>query len=84
MNAYVLLFPQGAAAVYLVAALVGLAGWNTPLGRRISLTVCLFLVSFAVVGHSFNQYWGSMFAPLLCFGVVRFPGSLRDLCLAAM
>ena len=83
MNAYLTLFPQWAAAIYLVAALVGLAGWNTPLGRRIGLTVCLFVAMFAVVGHSFNQYWGSMIAPLLCFGVVRFPGSFRDLCRAA-
>jgi hypothetical protein len=79
MNAFMLLLPQGAAACYLAAALVGLAGWNTPLGRRIGLTVCLFLVTFSVVGHSFNQYWGSLIAPLLCFGVARCPGSLRDL-----
>ena len=34
---------------------------------------------FAVIGQSFNQYWGSLIAPLLCFGVARFPASLRDL-----
>ena len=73
MNAYLLLFPQWATAIYLVAALVGLAGSNTPMGRRIGLSVCLFMVTFAVVGHSFNQYWGSLVAPLLCFGVVPFP-----------
>ena len=44
---------------------------------------CLFLVAFAVVGQSFNQYWGWLIGPLLCFGVVRFPASLRDLCEAA-
>ena len=71
--------PQWITAVYLVAALVGLAGWNTPLGTRIGLTVCLFLMGFAMVGQSFNQYWGFLIGPLLCFGVARFPASMRDL-----
>jgi hypothetical protein len=56
---------------------------GTPLGTRIGLTVCLFLIAFAAVGQSFNQYWGALVAPLLCFGVVRFPMSLVDLCRAA-
>lgn len=79
MNAYLLLLPQWVTAIYLVAAMVGMAGWNTPLGTRIGLNTCAFLMAFAVIGHSFNQYWGSLIAPLLCFGVVRFPASLRDL-----
>jgi hypothetical protein len=79
MNAYLLLLPQWIAALYLVAALLGFAGWHTPLGLRCGLTVCLFVMAFAVVGQQFNQYWGSLMAPLLCFGVVRFPASLRDL-----
>jgi len=83
MTAYLLLLPRWVAALYLAAALVGFAGWNTPLGHRAGLTACLFLVAFAVVGQPFNQYWGSLIAPLLCFGVVRCPGSLRDLWKAA-
>ncbi len=79
MNAYLLLLPQWVTAIYLVAAMVGLAGWNTPLGTRIGLSTCMYLMAFAVVGQSFNQYWGSLIAPLLCFGVVRFPASLREL-----
>jgi hypothetical protein len=79
MNAYLLLFPQWVTAIYLVAAMVGLAGWSTPLGTRIGLSTCVFLAAFALVGQSFNQYWGSLMAPLLCFGVVRFPASLGDL-----
>jgi hypothetical protein len=75
--------PQWITAIYLVAAMVGMAGWNTPLGTRIGLSTCLFLLAFAFVGQSFNQYWGSLIAPLLCFGVVRFPASLRDLYRAA-
>jgi hypothetical protein len=82
MNAYLLLLPQWVTAIYLVAAMVGLAGWSTPLGSRIGLSTCLYLMALAVVGQSFNQYWGSLIAPLLCFGVVRFPASLGDLCRA--
>lgn len=82
MNAYLLLLPQWVTAVYFTAALIGLAGWRTPLGTRIGLTACLFIVAFAVVGQNFNQYWGSLAAPLWCFGVARFPASLGDLCKA--
>lgn len=83
MNAYLILLPQWITAVYLVAAMFGFAGWHTPLGLRCGLTACLFVIAFAVVGQQFNQYWGSLMAPLLCFGVVRFPASLRDLCRGA-
>jgi hypothetical protein len=84
MNAYLLPLPQWVTAIYLVAAMVGMAGWNTQSGTRIGLTTCLFVLAFAVVGQSFNQYWGLLIAPLLCFGVVRFPASMRDLCQAAI
>jgi hypothetical protein len=43
------------------------------------VTVCAYLAAFAVVGHPFNQYWGSMFAPLLCFGFGLAPRALVDL-----
>jgi hypothetical protein len=79
MNAYLLLLPQWLTAVYLVAALVGIAGWSTPLGTRVGLTTCLFLIAFATVGQQFNQYWGCLIGPLLCFGVVKLPASIRDL-----
>jgi hypothetical protein len=83
MNAYLLVLPPWITAVYLVAAMVGLGGWSTPLGTRIGLSTCLFVAAFAVVGQSFNQYWGLLVAPLLCFGVARFPASLGDLWQAA-
>jgi hypothetical protein len=83
MNAYLLVLPAWVTAVYLVAAMVGLGGWSTPLGTRIGLSTCLFLAAFAAVGQSFNQYWGCMAAPLLCFGVARFPASLSELWRAA-
>jgi hypothetical protein len=83
MNAYLLLLPQWVTAVYLIAALVGVAGWSTPLGTRVGLATCLFLAAFTVVGQVFNQYWGCLIAPLLCLGAVQFPASLRDLWRAA-
>lgn len=83
MNAYLIILPQWVTALYFVAALLGFAGWNTPLGQRCGLTACLFVVTFGVVGQDFNQYWGSLTAPLLCFGVVRCPASLRELCKSA-
>ena len=79
MNAYLIVLPQWVAALYFVAAMLGLAGWNTPLGQRTGLAVCLLVAAFAVIGQPFNQYWGALVAPLLCFGVARAPASLREL-----
>ncbi len=83
VNAYLLLLPQWAAALYFVAAMFGFAGWNTPLGQRAGLTACLFVMAFAMVGQDINQYWGSLLSPILCLGVIRFPASIRDLYNAA-
>jgi hypothetical protein len=83
MNAYLLLLPPWVTALYFAAAMFGFAGWHTSLGTRIGLTTCLYVMAFAVAGQDFNQYWGSIIAPLLCFGVVRSPASMRDLCRAA-
>jgi hypothetical protein len=83
MNACLLLLPQWVTALYFAAAMLGLAGWHSPLGLRTTLTVCLFAVAFSIVGHDFNRYWGLLVAPLVCFGVVRFPASLADLFAAA-
>jgi hypothetical protein len=83
MNAYLILLPPWVTALYFAAAMFGLAGWHTALGVRMGLTTCLYVTFFAVVGQDFNQYWGSIIAPLLCFGVIRFPASMRDLCQAA-
>ena len=83
MNAYLILLPPWVTALYFAAAMFGLGGWHTALGVRMGLTACVYVTAFAVVGQDFNQYWGSIIAPLLCFGVVRLPGSMRDLCQAA-
>jgi hypothetical protein len=82
MTAYLLLLPQWVTALYFVAAMFGFAGWRTAWGQRVGLTVCLFVLAFGFVGHEFNQYWGSLVAPLFCLGVVQFPAALRDLWVA--
>lgn len=79
VNAYLLLLPQWVTALYLSAALLGFAGWNTPLGRRAGVVACLYGMAFAVVGREFNQYWGALTAPLFCLGVARAPVSVREL-----
>ena len=63
MNACLLMLPQWATTLYFVAAMFGLAGWSSPLGRRVGLTVCLFIVAFSIVGQDFNRYWGLLIAP---------------------
>lgn len=76
MNVYLLLLPQWVTALYLGAALVGFASWNTAAGRRIGLTAAAYLVAFGVVGQDFNQYWGSLLAPLFSLGAARGIGLL--------
>lgn len=83
MSAWLLVLPQWITAAYFMLALLGLAGWHSAAGERIGVCLAMYVALFAVVGQPFNQYWGSMFAPLLCFGVARAPASLRDLWRAA-
>jgi hypothetical protein len=79
VNGVLLLVPQWVTALYFSAAMFGFAGWNTPLGRRLGLTVAIFVAAFSIAGQDFNQYWGSMIAPLYCFGLARAPASLVDI-----
>ena len=79
MNSYLLLLPQWVSSIYLVLALVGFTAWHSPNNEQASdsvgcgselagLTAVAYLAAFAVVGQPFNQYWGSLIAPLLCLG----------------
>jgi hypothetical protein len=79
MNAYLLQLPQWITGIYLSLALLGFAGWTAPWGQRAGLTAAVYLGGFAVVGNAFNQYWGSLIAPLLCLGVAQAPAALVDL-----
>jgi hypothetical protein len=78
VNAYLLLLPPWVTALYFAAALLALASWNTPAGLRIALTVSVFVMAFGFVGQEFNQYWGTLTAPLFALAVARFPRALGD------
>ena len=83
MNCLLLAFPQWVIGFYFPLAMLGLASWSTPTGTRIGLTMAGYVVFFGIVGQSFNQYWGAIHAPLLCFGFAMAPAALRDLWHAA-
>ena len=73
MNAYLLLLPQWVTAMYLSCVAAGRRRWNTPGGTRIGLTIAVYAIAFSVAGHDFNQYWGSLTAPLFCLAACRLP-----------
>lgn len=75
--------PPWVTALYLPAALLGLAGWKDPVALRVSATVAAYLGIFAVVGLPVNIYWGAMYAPLLTFGVAWSGPAVCDLLSAA-
>jgi hypothetical protein len=83
MNAYLLVVPQWISAVCLVLAVLGLASWNTAAGERIGLTMAAYMMVLTLVGQPFNQYWGCLYAPLVCFGLARAPAAVRDLLAAS-
>jgi hypothetical protein len=83
MNVFLLLSPQWLTAIYFALAMLGLASWRSQNGLRIGLVLSTYLALFSVVGHPFNQYWGSLVAPLLCFGAAKFPRAFADLYRAA-
>jgi hypothetical protein len=83
VNALLITLPQPLAAIYLGLALLGVAGWKTAFGRRIAWTTLCYVLLFGIVGYNFNQYWGALLAPLLCYGVAQAPAALFDLWRAA-
>lgn len=79
INAFLLVLPQAVAAVYFVAAMLGAASWDTPWGRRVALTLCGYVATFALVGYEFNQYWGVLIAPLFALCAAQSPQAVADL-----
>jgi hypothetical protein len=82
-NVFLMSFPLWATALFLPAACLGLAGMRDESGRRVALTIALYLAAFAVVGNPFNFYWGFITAPLLAMGLAHAPGAARELLDAA-
>ncbi len=83
MNGFLLMLPQWVSAIYLSLAVLGFAGWRSRLGTHMGLIVFAYLLVFSVIGKDVNQFWGSLFAPLLCFGAARAPQTLLELMRAA-
>jgi hypothetical protein len=77
LNVWVRGLPTWAAAVYLTAAVAGLAGWRGETGARLALTAAAYLVPLVVVRGW--EYWGFLYTPLLILGLVRAPAAVRDL-----
>ncbi len=72
--------PFSVAAVYLPIAVLGLAGWVSPVAGRVTATVLAYLLAFSVIGlPSANFYWGAIYTPLLAFGTARSLPACRDL-----
>jgi hypothetical protein len=79
MNEFLFRLPLWVSALYLPLAVLGLAGWRSELGSRVTLTVAAYLAAFCVVGQPFNMYWGLLYAPLVALGLAYTPAVLRDL-----
>ncbi|MDX1396678.1 MAG: hypothetical protein R3195_20020 [Gemmatimonadota bacterium] len=79
MSGFFLLVPQWGAALLLAAALAGTIGWTSPVGRRVSATLFIFVLSFSIIGLRYNQYWGLVLAPLVCLCAARAPVALGAL-----
>lgn len=80
-NGVFLLLPAWATALALPLALVGLAGWRR--GGRAFTTAVAFVLLFCVVGRPMNDYWGSLYTPLLMLGLPFAAPALADLTRAA-
>jgi hypothetical protein len=80
INAFLLVAPQAFAAAYLMLSLLGATTLNSTWGRRVAFTLCGYLVTFALVGYEFNQYWGVLIAPLFAMCAAHAPAAIANLC----
>ncbi|HTA18905.1 MAG TPA: hypothetical protein VK989_06410 [Polyangia bacterium] len=78
-NPLFIALPDWAVALAIPFVLLGLAGWRGEAGSRVALVVYGFMAAFSVVGNPCNDYWGLIDAPLLTFGIIAAPDSVREL-----
>jgi hypothetical protein len=78
-NSLLVALPPWAVALVLPVVFLGLGGAREPPFPRAALIVLGYLAVFVVAGHLYTDYWGALYAPLLMFGFVAAPASLRDL-----
>ncbi len=79
MNGWLLLLPQWVAAIYLPLALLGFASWRGLAAERATMAAAAYAILFGFVGQDFNQYWGSLIAPIMCLGIAWSMPALNDL-----
>jgi hypothetical protein len=69
--------PAWAVAIVLPFACLGLAAFRDAGSLRVLLIVGGYVIAFAIVGNPFNDYWGAVYAPLLTFGFMGAPATVR-------
>lgn len=74
MNVWLLVLPQWVSAVVLTMTAKIWSRPQTDWERRLALTGAMYLVLFGLIGLPFNQYWGSLLAPLIAI-TLGFVGS---------
>ena len=78
-NGIFLIAPIWVTAILIPAACLGLLAWPGEAGKRMALTVFGYATLFAIIGKSYNDYWGAIYAPMMTMGLVWFPAAMRDL-----
>jgi hypothetical protein len=79
MHPFLVLAPAWLAAIIVPLSLLGLFSRRTQWEIRIACTVGIYILAYAIVGRSFNTYWGLMYAFLLPIGLLHAPGVLKEL-----
>jgi hypothetical protein len=79
-NGIFMAMPMWVTAIIAPLCVLGLAAW--PASRRAIVMLVVYLATFAIVGKTFNDYWGAMFTPVMMLGLAFVPAALRDLATA--
>lgn len=78
-NGIFLIAPIWVTAILIPASCLGLLAWPSEAGKRMALTTFCYLTLFAIIGKSYNSYWGAIYTPVMTVGLVWFPAAIRDL-----
>jgi hypothetical protein len=78
-NFWLISEPAWVTALLLPVSVLGLLGWRTVLGLRVSATVLTYVGLFLLVGLPCNYLWGLLYAGLVPLGLLHAPAVLRDL-----
>jgi hypothetical protein len=75
MNVWLLVLPQWVSALVLTMTAKIWSRPQTDWERRLALTGAIYLVLFGLIGLPFNQYWGSLLAPMIAITLGFLPVS---------